>query len=540
MRLAPTLGTVLVSFPALLVVPQDARAQSLLWSYQGVENVVCIAVTPDLNGDGVGEIAFDSYDAGPSGVDHLFCVSGASSGAGSLVWSARPLGGPSNSGGYGDACVRVGPDLTGDGVPDLLYGAAWGSRTAFALDATNGGTFWKFDSYSQSPPTPPESGWVYAMESLGQDLTGDGYPEIVFCLGGLNYRVYCANGRTGAILWSHYYGGAVVDVHSITDLNGDGKRDVVVALQDAVAGVGALSGANGATLWTKSAGSCQSIVVLPDLNADGMDEVVGACWDSAIHCYSGANGAVLWNGAVGANGMRVALLDDVNGDGKKDVAVGSWDRAARVYNGATGALLWRTLVGTLNGGDVWAIDRIADITGDGINDVCCGSFDTKVYAMNGVTGAILWSYLTGSRVFTVRGGPDLSGNGVPDVLAGTQMLSGVGGICYAIEGGQPSAAVGEAEARAPLLSHGYPNPLRTRVSWELMPTRSGYYQLSLFAPDGRRVAVPFAANLEPGDARSVEWLGRDDLGRTLPAGAYWVRLTIDGARGAEARVTLLR
>ena len=42
----------------------------------------------------------------------------------------------------------------------------------------SGATFWKFDTYSQSPPTPPNSGWIYAMDSLGSDLTGDGVPEV--------------------------------------------------------------------------------------------------------------------------------------------------------------------------------------------------------------------------------------------------------------------------------------------------------------------------------------------------------------------------
>ena len=67
--------------------------------------------------------------------------------------------------------------------------------------------------------------------------------------------------------------------------------------------------------------------------------------------------------------MRVAPLGDVDLDGISDVAVASWDDATHVVSGATGAQLWRTPAGTLNGGDVWAVDRVDDVTGDGIPDV---------------------------------------------------------------------------------------------------------------------------------------------------------------------------
>ncbi|MEZ4652826.1 MAG: hypothetical protein R3E12_04265 [Candidatus Eisenbacteria bacterium] len=76
--------------------------------------------------------------------------------------------------------------------------------------------------------------------------------------------------------------------------------------------------------------------------------------------------------------MRVVTLDDVTGDGfpisrsdpgsiKCECTTGGWD-----------LLVWLRAVGTTNGGDVWAIDRMDDVTGDGINDVCAGSFDLNV------------------------------------------------------------------------------------------------------------------------------------------------------------------
>ena len=57
-----------------------------------------------------------------------------------------------------------------------------------------------------------------------------------------------------------------------------------------------------------------------------------------------------------------------------------------------------------------------------------GSFDTNIYAFDGANGDILWANDTGeSRVQTALGVPDVTGDAVPDVVAGTQTLIDVNG-----------------------------------------------------------------------------------------------------------------
>lgn len=550
---------------ALALTASSAIAQpspTLLWSAPGVENVVSIVATPDIDNDGRPDVVFESFDSGAPATEHLFAISGASSGSGTVLWSARPLGGPSNSGGYGDNCLRLGGDLDGDGAFDLLYGSAWGGRSAYRLDLTTGATVWSFDSYVDSPPTPAESGWVYAVEPLGDDVNGDGVDDVIFCLGSENNSVYCASGADGAILWRRPGLDAFYDARSVDDLNDDGRRDVIVAKGDGDSGVSALSGANGAILWSRSFGACQSVAVMPDLTADGKPEIVAAAWDNNVRCLNGATGATIWTAIVNDFSMRVVVLGsetggaagDVTGDGIPEVAVGSWDNAARLYNGATGALVWRTPVGTLNGGDVWAIDRVADVTGDGIDDVCCGSFDTKVYLMDGVTGAIQWAYTTGNRVFTVRGVPDLDGNGSADVVAGAQKLT-TGGICYALQGGAATTSVdsddeGDSDddnaptAHVTLLSSSLgpasPNPFRDVTSWRLVtPSSAAGVDLSIFSADGRRVRT-LLAGAPAIQTITIDWDGRDDLGRAAPAGVYLARLLTPGGEAIHRRVVRIR
>jgi outer membrane protein assembly factor BamB len=517
----------------------------LLWQRSGVENVVSIAAIEDIDQDAVPEVLFESYYAGAPATDHLFAVSGASAGTGEVIWSARPLGGPSNSGGYGEYCLRISPDLTGDGASDVLYGAAWGNRSAFLLNGATGATVWSFDTYADSPPNPPVSGWIYAIAPLGSDLTDDGLPEVVFCAGSDNHCVYCANGSNGQILW-HYRGQDAFDfVDSIGDVNDDGVRDVLAAQTDTAPRVFVFSGAGGPSgtaqiLWSVSQPSavwscCE--LVLPEPAAP---TIVVGCWDGNLRGYEARAGGLRWTAPVGDPVMRVVPIADVSGDGIDDIGVGSWDNAGRVHSGADGQNLWRTPVGTLNGGDCWTCDPVGDTNGDGRADLAVGSFDEKVYLMDGVTGAVLWNATLGDRVFCVRGVPDLTGNGIPDVAAGTQYLNGSGGICYTFEGNDaitvsaPAACIGTTVA---LTAHPNPSHGAVRLAFEIdsPATDAG---LDLFDLRGRRVATLHTGPAGPGRTEVV-WDGAGRWNLPLPAGIYLARLRLDDRPGGVARVVRL-
>ena len=530
-----------------MILAGGASAQTLLWTAPGIENVVCVTGAPDIDGDGGPDVVFETYDAGAPAVDNLFAIRGASSGSGEVIWSARPLGGPSNSGGYGDACLRFGPDLGGDGFPDVMIGMAWGNRSAFSLDGRTGETQWKFDTYVDSPPVPPVSGWVYAMASLEQDLDGDGVPEVVFGTGSDNNGVYCVSGADGSVFWRYQAADAIFDVMTIEDLDNDGIRDVIAGVGDlgqrvvALSGDGGPGGSSGFVIWLRDTGSVMSLARLPDLNGDSYPEVVAGTWRSGaqLRCLSGRNGADLWTGIVGSNAVRVVTLDDVTGDGFPDIAVGSWLNQVRVHDGRDGSLAWFKAVGTVNGGDVWAIDRLEDVTGDGINDVCAGSFDLNVYVMDGVTGQIEWQAPVGNRVFSVRGVGDLNGNGWPDVVAGTQKLT-TGGICYAFEGRDLDPASVPEDASRFRLSSAVPNPFRDRTEVQLTLAEPAVVSAWVLDTAGRRVAPLQSRALFASGQHRLGWDGTDGEGRKLPAGVYYVRVLRDGEGGDDRRVVLVR
>jgi len=535
----------LASLAVIVTLLTAAHAQvepELLWSFSGNGSLQAIAAIPDISGDGGPDIVFEGYENGPSGVNHVFAIRGASPGAGEVIWSARPIGGASSGGGYGDNCLRLGPDVNGDGTPDVLLGTAWGGRTAYALNGSTGATLWSFDTYAQYGSS--YSGWIYAMDSLGSDLTGDGVPEIVFCSGSYNDRVHCVNGANGGLRWVVPGGDAYFDILSCQDIDADGIRDVVAALgDDAVSPrVVAYAGDDGHLLWQRPlTNAIWNLAFISDITGDGIREVVAAQWGTTLNCINGATGAIVWSVAHAAQ-QRVAALDDVNGDGVSDIAVGfNTTRGCRVCSGLDGAQLWNTATSDW----VWAVDRIADVTEDGVNDVVAGDFDGYVYLLDGVTGAIFWSWRnpTTDKIMTIRGVPDLNGNGIPDVVAGTQLLyGGTGGDVYALEGNRDATAVPEEDALAAGLrvSPAWPNPARGPVTWSLAADVPGACRLLIFGPEGRCVRDLGAHDVTRGSVLPLTWDGRDAGGRPVAAGVYQARLMVGGRAVAERRAVVVR
>jgi PKD repeat protein len=181
--------------------------------------------------------------------------------------------------------------------------------------------------------------------------------------------------------------------------------------------------------------SPKAIAAIPDINGDGIDDVIICSEDYYVRCFSGGalgTGVVLWEHEIYAGSIYsqhgLAIIEDVNGDGYNDVVVGATGgaRLIQCISGLDGQTIWTHDTHEYgDGGWVYQVDCRYDYNNDGVPDVLAATGDDssdtgpkRVYCLNGLTGVSLWERPLGGPGFAVMGIEDFNGDGVPDVLAG--------------------------------------------------------------------------------------------------------------------------
>jgi len=363
-----------------------------------------MAVGSDMDGDGYPELAIGFGGPTYYGGYSLGGVELHSGKTGNLLWQYVPRSLP-NGPFIGDEISFI-PDLTGDGVADIISGAEYADSSRGQVTILNGvtGAAVRVHLGILSPIN-----WV--EERLGgnvlgiADIDNDGYGDYLYTARGsdglagelLAGRVDCVSGKTGQVVWSAY-GAASWDKLGWAmclgpDLNGDGHADVFVSsvsettvyLFDSVAGQelqayveqGPVSGSFG---WSLALG--------PDLDNDGFEDLlVGAAFadtpsgnDSGyLTLISSNSGQDLWRHDgefLGFTlGQTVSNVGDLNQDGVPDLAsflIGTNGSFFRIFSGANGSSLWR--IDEPAGSGTFGSSICAfDYTGDGIFDLLIGS-----------------------------------------------------------------------------------------------------------------------------------------------------------------------
>lgn len=206
-----------------------------------------------------------------------------------------------------------------------------------------------------------------------------------------------------------------------------------------------------------------------DVNNDGVgDVIIGALFENGgaaeagrAYIFSGADGSPLDTlispnpKAGGGFGSSVAGIGDINNDGRGDLIVGAYREnggasaagRAYIFSGAGGGLL-RTLTSPaprFEGLFGQSVSGVKDVNGDGVSDIVIGTQQTtgRVYIFSGLDGSLLHTLQSPSpepadNLGGARGIDDVNGDGRGDVIAGVPTADGGSGRAYIFSGADGS------------------------------------------------------------------------------------------------------
>ncbi len=176
-----------------------------------------------------------------------------------------------------------------------------------------------------------------------------------------------------------------------------------------------------------------------DVNGDNISEVLVESFDTGANgpahffCLSGRTGDTVWaawpTGGVSNSGgwgdQCVASVPDLNGDGIGDALLGTaWGgRTVFAISGRDGTTIWSydTYNDSIGSGWVYCVTSLPDIDGDLVPEVLAGTgrYCQTVFCFSGATGRILWRFYGQDAFGSVCRIPDVNGDGFADVIAGT-------------------------------------------------------------------------------------------------------------------------
>ncbi|GBD86439.1 FG-GAP repeat protein [bacterium BMS3Abin03] len=338
------------------------------WDY-GVQDAMQIA--NDLNGDGFNDVVIGTGGSN----EHVYALDGTN---GNIIWQ------------YGDdvnyslgdfEAVDVQRDFNGDNVNDVLAIAdgnsqGTGYKRAYLFNGTNGDIIWQ---YFYPGPNPSFGKSIISV----RDFTGDNKPDAIIAVGnngssnlkviglnGINGQevwntemvdnepkellelplsadssdviaaeyfgiIHRLNGRTGAEVWSYPLGGlaGVIQMSLIEDLNGDSVPDVLIA-SFAANGLNCLSGADGMQLWAYPMDFQFGVSSVPDLNFDGVEDVVTGDQSGTYFCISGKGDSLLFSHTFAGDRINtVNVMPSIDGNYSFELLAGTKEGKVVCFSG---------------------------------------------------------------------------------------------------------------------------------------------------------------------------------------------------------------
>ncbi|MCK4548348.1 MAG: choice-of-anchor D domain-containing protein [Candidatus Eisenbacteria sp.] len=491
---------------------------ALLWSYQVTgsysDKVTSIRALRDVNGDGFEDViaCAENY--------RTYCFNGNGSGVADTLWSFDTSIDPYRTGSvYQDRGMTPVEDLDGDGIQDVVIGTAGGSRSVFAISGADGSQIWSYDSHEYG-----DGGWIYEVAPI-EDVDGDGVEDVLAAAGDDGSltgprRAYCLSGATGAKIWARFLSASVFCVRAIDDVNGDGKDEVAAATTDGILYI--LDAAAGTVLDQYDAGSTiWTVAAIEDITGDGKKDIVLGTSNGLVHAVDSSDGTTAWPGTVNVGSIitDISVIRDQNGDSVGEITVAGVMYDYFVIDGAAGSILWSRP----SDHKAFATSGVPDLSGNGLEDVIGGSGYNvnRVTIMEGSSGDTVWTRYTAGPVETVSPFKNIDWDPSAEVLVGTR----AGEILCLAGGGAVTDVVASEDidrARS-IRMRIYPNPFNPVTTIAFNVPLEGKTTLAIFDVRGRCVKTLIDGAITAGEHSAV-WDGRNRSGVASAPGVYFARL----------------
>jgi len=507
-----------------------------LWQYNidgGFDNSPkAIDYIDDITYDSIEDVVICSED------NYIRCFNGNAAGEGDVMWEQKIYSGSVYS--------QHGIDIlqaNGDDVEDIVIGTTGGDRSIIAMNGKSGEFIW----YHQTSEYG-DGGWVYQVDA-SYDYNGDEVIDVLAATGDDSgdtgpKRVYCLDGLSGESIWECYTDGPNFSCLGVKDFTGDGQADAIGGASSNAEDEGrvfGINGVDGSIEWTfiVDGTSVWAIEQLNDITGDGVPDIVvgdGVFSGGNVYYLDAANGTEVHSAFLGHTINNFSILDDINGDSHPDILVAYGGANGVVLSGLDASNIWLQPVAD----KAWVADAIGDISGDGLKDAIIGTLFTDNYwhCLDGLNGEELSSMNYGSPVDAIRAIPDIVGDHSMEMIVGAR-----DGRVRCYSGGiNASTSIDEVLAnKSSIHAVCYPNPFSpisgssTNINYFL--DKPGQISLNFYDVQGRVINVQSEGQKQKG-LHHVNWDGRDQSGRLLPAGLYFCRIS-SGTELFTLRITIM-